>query len=186
MDVNTTDKQLWESFKLGDRAAFEVIYRAHADALLAYGAHVARNEDVAEDCLQDLFVELWNSRENLGSTSCVKAYLFRALRYKILRTLSTDRYVPLKAEEKLIYQIQSHSCEDILIELEVQSEQMRHLRETLRLLPDRQLEAVSLRYFHNFTNEQVAAVMGISYHSACKHLYAALEKLKENLKLAIY
>lgn len=186
MELNTSDLHLWNKFRQGDRESFERIYRAHASAMLSYGSHITRDEAIVEDCLQDLFVELWNSRAHLSTTSCVKAYLFRAMRYKLLRVLGRQREVALESVQKLLYRFQSTSYEEMLIEMEVQSEQMRHLRETLALLPDRQREAVSLRYFHNFSNEEMAGIMGIGYHAACKHLYAALQKLKENLKQAIY
>lgn len=78
--------------------------------------------------------------------------------------------------------LKDSSFEDRCIEQEVQSFQMRHLSETLVKLPNRQSEAIHLRYFHNFSNDEIARIMGVSYRTACKLLYAGLKKLKENVR----
>jgi RNA polymerase sigma factor (sigma-70 family) len=177
--------QLWENFRQGDKSAFETIYRQQAARLISYGSKITRDLAIVEDCIQDLFIELWKGRENLSCTSSVKFYLFKALRYKIQRTISKRSNIVNQPIENLFYTIKNSSAEDTLIEMEVQSEQMRHLRETLEKLPERQREAVILRYYHNFSNEEIAGIMGVNYHSACKNVYAGIQKLKENLKMAV-
>lgn len=177
------DDILWNSFRDGDHRSFELIYKQHAARLLEYGCKLSGNRLLAEDTLQELFIELWHSRQNLGSTDNIRAYLFKAIRYKLMRASSRR---PLYEQiEESDHKFSIVSSEDVIITLELQSEQMRHLRETLANLPERQREAVMLRYYHNFSNEEIAEIMGINYHSACKNLYFAIQKLKENLKMAV-
>lgn len=176
---------LWENFRRGDKSSFEEIYKNNAPTLVSYGMKVTANKSLVEDCIQDLFIELWKSRKKLSSTTSVRFYLFKALRYKLLRSLSVHHRMATLPVEDYQYLYKSDSSEDVMIEMEVQSEQMKHLRQTLEKLPERQREAIVLRYFHNFSNEEIASIMGINYHSACKLLYAGIANLKEDFKLAL-
>ncbi len=182
MTANIPFDELWQCFRRGDHRAFEAIYRQYAPILIDYGTRISGNSEAVEDGLQDLFIELWTSRERLSPTTSIKAYLFKALRYKLMRMGNTPYEQLRQPIDEVIYKIRSSSCEDILIEMEVQSAQMQQLRETLKALPERQREAIMLRYYHNFSNEEMAGIMNITYNAACKHVYAAIRTLKENLK----
>ena len=178
------DEKVWRSFKNGDEAAFAALYRFYVGALLNYGYKIASDRALVEDCIQDLFFELWNNRSRVVEPNSVKYYLFKALRYKIIRSAKTnDRAHALDAG--LLEELTSPSHESKLIRFEVESLQMENLRALIRQLPKRQQEAINLRYYHNFSNEEVANIMGVTYQSACNFLFSALRKLKLNLKVSV-
>lgn len=178
-----SEEQLWHAFKQGDRSAFESIYRAHAHDLVNFGYRVTNNRTVIEDCIHDLFVDLWQRRDFLSHTTSIKFYLFKALRNKILKQVRSNELIGSLIPEDDLEPINSY--EHSLIDLEARSEQLAHLYEMINALPERQREAINLRYYHNFSNEDVAEIMGVNYQSACKFIYTALRKLKENLKIAV-
>ena len=79
------DCKPWSQFKKGDKNAFAELYRQNSASLISYGLKICSDEELLKDAIQDLFVELWNSRENLAVADCVQFYLFKALRYKLIR-----------------------------------------------------------------------------------------------------
>ncbi len=174
----------WKAFKKGDKKAFAVIYRDHVRSLLNYGYKVTSDRRLIEDSIQDLFFELWKNRAGLSDTTSVPFYLFRALRYKIMRNLKSSAGSVLQQLEE-VPEAFDLSHENYLIGLEVQSLQMAHLKDLITKLPRRQQEAINLRYYHNFSNEEIARIMGVNYQSACKFLYSALKTLKANLHVSI-
>lgn len=174
----------WKAFKKGDKKAFAAIYRDHVRNLLNYGYKVTSDRRVIEDSIQDLFFELWKNRAGLSDTTSVRFYLFRALRYKIMRNLKSSAASVLQQLEE-VPEAFDLSHENYLIGLEVQSLQMAHLKDLVTKLPRRQQEAINLRYYHNFSNEEIARIMGVNYQSACKFLYSALKTLKANLHVSI-
>ncbi|HET7178959.1 MAG TPA: sigma-70 family RNA polymerase sigma factor, partial [Chryseosolibacter sp.] len=107
-----------------------------------------------------------------------------ALRYKIMRNLKSSAASVLQQLEE-VPEAFDLSHENYLIGLEVQSLQMAHLKDLITKLPRRQQEAINLRYYHNFSNEEIARIMGVNYQSACKFLYSALKTLKANLHVSI-
>lgn len=174
-------EELWESFKRGDKGAFAEIYVKHIVILLNYGSKISSDSALVEDCIQDLFIDLWQTRANISSTTSIKFYLFKALRNRISRHKSKDirESEPVDAEMSLL---NDSSYEDRIIQMEVESAQMKHLRAKVDQLPLRQREAINLRYYHNFSNEEIANLMGISYPAACKFIYAGLKNLIDNVK----
>ncbi|HEY8933656.1 MAG TPA: sigma-70 family RNA polymerase sigma factor [Cyclobacteriaceae bacterium] len=173
---------MWASFKNGNRKAFEVIYRENAKSLISYGYKITSNKAVVEDSIQDLFFELWESRERIANTTSVKFYLFKALRYKVCRNLSKIDFENLQDISGLENELWLHSHESALINFELEMRQHNALKTQLDLLPSRQQEAINLRYFNDFSNEEVAQIMDLNYQSACNLIYSALRKLKLYLK----
>lgn len=184
MNNTTTGDLQWEAFKGGDRKAFEVIYRTYASTLVHYGLKITPDTMLVEDSIQDLFIELWKSRAQLASTSSIKFYLFRALRFKIQRNKKTSHSEQMDPIEDYLSLLTSSSHEDLYIHNEIQILQLANIKDTLEKLPLRQKEAINLRYYHQFSNEEIAQIMDINYHSACKFIYAGLKNLKENIKMS--
>jgi RNA polymerase sigma factor (sigma-70 family) len=175
----------WQAFRKGNKEAFAKIYKDHVRDLINYGYKVTTDRRLIEDSIHDLFVELWQSRARLSATTSVRFYLFRALRYKIIRNNRTNEERLLPAPDSTENDFYEVSHENYLIGLEVQSLQMANLRELIVNLPRRQQEAINLRYYHNFSNEEIAQIMGVNYQSACKFIYSALKTLKLNLQVSI-
>lgn len=178
-DVN---KELWDRFRRGDRISFETIYRSRIADLLNYGYKVTSDRALIEDSIQDLFYELWQSRENLSQTTSIKYYLFRALRNKIMRNGNVKTVDFNDLPETADVTSEEFLYENYLIEIENQTLQAQKLKGLISKLPKRQQEAINLRYYHNFSNEEIAGIMDVNYQSACKFMYTALKSLRIDLK----
>ena len=176
---------LWHSFKNGNKDAFAAIYKEHIKLLLNYGYKLTSDRALIEDSIQDLFFELWQNKQRISETTSIKFYLFKALRYKICRNIKLNEFVEFPDIEKQGDILDYASHESFLIGIEVQSIQMRHLKDLINKLPKRQQEAINLRYYNNFSNEEIAQIMGVNYQSACKFIYTALRKLKLNLQVSV-
>ncbi len=177
------DRALWFAFQKGDRDAFETIYRTHIAHLISYGFKITGEKPVIQDCIQDLFMELWDHREGLGEVRVIKHYLLKSLRYKIVRSKRESHTEDL---EVVSYQIEEDPFENRLLEEEVGVQQSKKLHAALAKLPKRQKEAIHLRYFEEMSNEEVADLMGVNYQSACKFIYTGLKNLRDFLLFLIF
>lgn len=180
----TRDESLiWKAFKSGDKSAFSEIYKTHIQGLLNYGNKIRPDRQLVQDAVQDLFIELWNSRERLNDTSSIKFYLFRSLRNKLSRFSNADHSSSL---DDIYETLSDPSISFYIFENEIQLERIERLQKSILKLSRRQQEAINLRYFHDFNNEEIAEMMGLNYQSACKLIYGGLRFLKENIKLFIF
>src|SRR5690606_41088830 len=109
--------------------------------LLNYGYKITSDRTLIEDSIQDLFFELWKNRANISETTSIRFYLFKALRYKIVRNARAGGMSILRQLDEEAANVAEFSHESYLIGLEVQSLQMANLRELIAALPRRQQEA---------------------------------------------
>ncbi len=175
--------ELWSAFRKGDRIAFQQIYLLYAGDLVSYGRKITGDPRLIEDNIHDLFIELWQSRSSLSETDSIKFYLFRALRNKISQSVRRDPFYEFTALENASAFSDNQVIENNLIEKEGQEMLMRRLRQSYEQLSPRQQQAIDLRFYHHFSNEEVARIMGINYQSACKFIYSALKCLREAVRI---
>lgn len=170
------DKVLCKALKGGDRKAFEAIYIKYSKTLLRYGNGLTVEQQIVQDCIQDLFIDLWEGRERQTEIESLKFYLLKSVRYKIIRQLRNSLLDDLS--ESVNY-IENENVEVQRVREETMIHQSRKLSAAIELLPKRQKEAINLRYLQELSNEEVARIMGVNYQSACKFIYTALKSLKE-------
>lgn len=178
------NRSLWNTFRAGNRAAFQRVYELYAKDLVNYGYKITSNVQLIEDSIHDLFIELWQSRENLSETDSIKFYLFRSLRNKIQRAQQRDVFYRASDLNQLDELAMSEDfIETRLIKTEGQEQLLRQLQAGYEHLSPRQQQAIDLRFRHHFSNEEIAQIMGINYQSACKFIYSGLKTLREVVRI---
>lgn len=174
------DVDLWRSFRNGDDHAFSMLYQTYIEVLYKYGHKLTIDSELVEDAIQDMFIELWNSRQRLSDTDSVKFYLFRVLRRKItqnpLMRKTTD--CGIEAMDQKFF---SGSVENQLIATESEGTRKKMLGRALLKLPPRQQEVVNLRFFNEFNHQQIAEIMNISIQSVHNTLQKSMKGLREIL-----
>jgi RNA polymerase sigma-70 factor (ECF subfamily) len=77
-----SDIEITDLLKSGDQAAFTEIYNRFKGLLYIYACKITRDDDIAEDLVQDIFIYLWDKRQTINFTSSIASYLYSAIRYK--------------------------------------------------------------------------------------------------------
>jgi len=173
------DDNLWRRFKEGNDHAFYLLYDQYADNLYKYGSHFSKDKDFIQDCIHDLFLDLYKYRKKLSETDNVQFYLYRSLRRIIHK--EQVRVIPLVYEEMIKSQNDSpvFSYEDYLIASETEAEDHKVLHDAMKTLSNRQREALSLKFEHNRPYPEIAEIMDISVESARTIIYRALKELRK-------
>ena len=78
--AENTNDPLWDAFRSGSKTAFEEIFRRYYPVLFNYSRRLAKSEAEAKDCIQSLFLQIWERREFLGQTTSPRHYLLASLR----------------------------------------------------------------------------------------------------------
>ncbi len=186
MLFNTSDipnqvshEQLWERFRTGDKEAFGQLALYYYQLLYNYGLKLHRDEDLICDCIQELYLELWERRSFLSGTDFVKTYLLKALRNKIIK--ESVRLKRFKEPQDLPFQSTSHaSAESDIVLKEEEAEQVNQLNSYLDKLSKRQQEIVYLRFYQDLGFDEISEVMGLSRQSVANLLHRTLKKLRED------
>ena len=174
-----TDEILFDLLKQGNREAFEELYHRYKRPLMAYALKkVGMNE--AEDMLHDLWIKIWERREEITIRGLVVAYLFRAVRNRILDFMA-------RAEQARRY---SGSIDDFAESYAGGERTDDALREKLfmdgiiqilaRYNPKAQ-QIVSMR-MQGYKNEEIAGELNLSEKTIRNQYSSILKLLKSKFK----
>lgn len=174
----------WILLKRGDHSAFEKIYRHHYPILFRYGFRICQNKGQVEQCIQNLFVRIWEKRTSISQVSSPRAYLISSLRREILKERSNrSAVVPLP---------ENHGQEFIYTQLDLHDEEaeLLHCREelsdALNTLPVRQREALYLKFYEELEYSEISLVMEINYQSVVNLIYRGIASLRKIKSLYRY
>ena len=176
-----SDLILWKRLKDGEKSALEQIYRSYAAQLLKYGRKFTRNEQLIEDCVQDLFIELWRNRASVGMTDSIQPYLLLSLRRKVIRQLDKSKKLVADTEPTENDFEAEISIDQTLIEQEISSERAQQLKAAMENLSKRQKEVIYLKYITGMDYEDISEVMSLNYQSARNLVSSALRALKKQM-----
>jgi RNA polymerase sigma factor (sigma-70 family) len=172
-----SDFELWRQFRNGSETAFIKIYNENFTTLLNYGYQITGKQELAEDCLQDIFIYLRQKRNTLGATDCIRFYLMKCMKRKLLKELkkSSNSFYQVGDEPFNI----TFSHEDFLIDQQIEHEKSEKLNQALKLLKGKKREALFYFYFQNLNYSQIADLMGLTHVKSARNLvYKALTILK--------
>ena len=174
-----TDIDLWHSFKEGDRDAFGKLFRRHYSSLFQYGAKLCTDLTIVEDCIQELFIELWQNHSGAGVRS-VKAYLLTSVKYKIFK-FHRDNPAATPSEEMLETAAFEIGHDNFIISREDDHQRAENIIRALNQLPARQKEIIYLKIYQSLNYEEIVEVMGINYQAARNLFSQSIRSLRKFL-----
>lgn len=178
-----SDQSLWDALRLGDKKALDHIFDKYVSLLQWYGGKITKNEAVVEDAIQELFIEIWNKKALLSSTTCIKFYLFKSLRRRIIKKLKKENWhkglLSLAHASNLDFDF---SRESAMIDDELNAEKKEYVREIIGALSKRQQEIIYLKFYEDLSASQIADVMGLTIPSVYSLLGKAFASLRRGKK----
>lgn len=170
----------------GDENAFGKLYESYFKLLYNYGRKICSERTQVEDCIHDLFVDLWRYRENLSSTTSVRFYLYRCLRRKLVKQKESEMwlYDDTSFVDEVL-RLSTQSQEYKIIESESKDQKSAKLQKLLNDLSPRQLEALVLYFYDEFSYEEIAAVLNVNTQSARNLVQRGLMQLRDYAKLIV-
>ena len=179
------DSTLWNDLRMGDERAFSVLFEKYYGNLVLYGNSFLPFPEKVQDCVQDVFTDIWIYREKLNASVVVKAYLLSSVRKRIARLQERDHIFRKATSMDLVEFSFDFSIEHQLIADETMAVRVVHLNQLLNDLPPRQKEALHLRYHQGFDVEQIADILQVNYQSANNLLYRALLNIRKECNESI-
>ena len=176
------DRAVWDAFRSGSREALDHIFRRHASGLYAYGSKFTKDRETVLDCIQDLFVELWNRRQNISSTDCIRYYLLKGLRRRITRAVHGAKRMEMVSQAAgHLDETVDFSAEHLLVTQETEQTTRAKLKRAVEGLTRRQRESIHLKFYHGLDITSVAAVMGLTEASVHTLVSQAVRALRSVL-----
>ncbi|MFQ5650271.1 MAG: RNA polymerase sigma factor [bacterium] len=174
------DRQLWERLRLDDEKALETLFTRHHHFLYDYCLKLARSEELAKDCIQEVFIYIWKKRKDIASVSSVKAYLLSSVRRHYLSMLEKNRKLKNRHQSLATGEdLYAFSPEDLVVLQEHREEKKELLQNAMSEIPARMREALYLRTFDELSYKEIAEVMQVSPQVAYNYVSEAFQRLKK-------
>ncbi len=174
--------QLFEEIQHNNVNAFELLYKKLFPRLKDFANRIVRDEDIAKDVVQDVFVKIWEKKKEIKPIN-IEAFIFRVLRnqcithiknLKIVENVKVNLGNLTLAEE--LYRIDFIKNEPyILVEKELQLE----VEKVLNSLPEQCKNVFQLSRIEGLKNREIAERLGINIKNVERHITRALKTFKD-------
>lgn len=178
--VGTDEAYIWEKFKSGSEAAFVHIYNNYFEKLLNIGYQLTKDKSLIMDCIQDLFIDLINKRSNLGEVKCIKLYLFKSFRRRLLKYIQFTRKKHERENDAghETYHIEI-SQEERLMNIQTDEHQKERIKKGIITLTEKEREAIYYFYYQNLSYAEMCEIFNYTQVKTVRNLvYQALKKLR--------
>jgi RNA polymerase sigma-70 factor (ECF subfamily) len=173
-----SDNEIIRRIRQGDKAEFESLFRSSYVSLVRYSKTIIRDQDTAEEIVQDLFFRLWQNREKINIESSLNGYLFRAVHNKCLHYIDHLKIVGRHAQETASEQpARTEDPVDIIRYKELQEK----VNLILERLPERCSLIFCLNRFEGFKYAEIAEKLSISVKTVESNMGRALKEFRKAL-----
>ncbi|MFA6083231.1 RNA polymerase sigma factor [Mucilaginibacter sp.] len=164
----------------GDRSAYAVLYQFYLPKLYHYLYGIIRSKEDTEEILQDIFLKLWENKEDLTEIKTLNSYLFKIARNRLMN-LYDHQKVRRKAMDYIGRDGEAigNNSEDSLI----YSQYGEIVERALSQLPPKRRQVFEMSLRQEMSHDQIAEAMQISKSMVKKQLTAANRHVKEYLHI---
>ncbi len=187
-----SEAELLTRLRAGDEAAYEQLVRAESGHLLAVARRMLRNEEDAQDALQQAFLSAFRALPGFNGQCRLATWLHRIVTNAALMKIRTRRRRPEESIEHLLpdYQDDGHHVEQfsdwtIAADMRLHRKEVRaQVRAAVNQLPESYRTVLMLRDIEELDTEETASRLGMSTNAVKTRLHRARQALTKLLHQA--
>ncbi|MDR3711388.1 MAG: RNA polymerase sigma-70 factor [Puia sp.] len=171
-----TDNELLALLSQDDRNAFESLYKRYWPTLYDTAHQRLKNNQQAEDIVQDIFIDLWNRRARLTIAN-LAAYLHTAVRFRVFNYVHRDLAAESFYEPFETMATYYTGADGQLLEKEM----MRLVRAYAETLPEKRRKIFLMHLTGNLSTREIAEQLRVSQKTVQNQLGNALHGLRTHI-----
>lgn len=177
--ANLQEKILITNLKKGDVNAFEKLFDAYYPKLVNFALKFQSSPDEAENIAQDVFVKIWEQREQLK-----EEYSFSSLLFKISKNQILNLFRKNVNEKKYLEYLTLSEDEgtNTVLQQVTYNELQNNLEKYISKLPARRKKIFNLSRKEGLTYKEIAQRLSISENTVDTQIRNALNDLKKQIK----
>ncbi len=144
---------IFENFKQKDEKAFEILYNMYSDSMQGVIYNIVRDDDIAEELMQDVFIKAWN---NASSYSSEKGRFFTWI-LNIARNAAID-----KTRSKAFKNSKKNLNAEYFVDILQHSDSLDDktdaigIKKFVNKLAKKCIEVIELLYFKGYTQKEAS------------------------------
>jgi len=162
----------------------EQIYRNYWEVVLDSAYKRVRDEEIAQDITQEIFISLWENRSRLMIEGSLGAYLQGAVKYKVINYFRSAVIKDKHREDLLLLigQKMELSAENKLMLKDLNKE----IDEAISGLPEKMRQVFWMSRKQEKTISEISIELGLSVQTVKNQISSALKLLKERLSYLLF
>lgn len=175
------DKAEWLNIKAGNKHCFNQLFRKYYSELYYYGIKIFSDPDFVKECIQEVFIRIWETRQSLGNVENVKSYLMISVRRMILvqkKKVKGKQTIEIGQLENSPFFFDVNEFEQ---HEEISEEIRQALLSAINSLTKNQRELVMLFFYHELSYSEIAQIVGISVQAVRNLMYRTLIHLRKSI-----
>ncbi|MDD2529824.1 MAG: RNA polymerase sigma factor [Bacteroidales bacterium] len=174
------DIQIAQEISKGNQRVFEDFFNSHKLKVMNLCYGMVHDRDVAEDLVQDIFVEIYSSAHKFQGKSRLSTWLYRIAINKTINYLRKEKYRKFFVSvDDNKHSLQTDFRADLNLE---EQEKVKHMHKIIDSLPSKQKQALVLFIYDELPQKEIAEIMNSSVASVEVLVHRAKQKIKEKTK----
>lgn len=154
----------------GDRSAFAEIYNQYRSKIFVYASSLCKSTDLAEEIVQEVFIRIWQKREQINTDLNFSAYIKKITLNHVLNHLKKVAREKVLQQELFGYiEVLRNSTEENLLEKEL----LKTYDEAIQNLPPQKKLIYHLSRTEELSHEEIAEKLNISKNTVKNHMVEA-------------
>ena len=161
-----------------DKQAFEELFRSFFPSLVLFAQKYVPDQDTAKDIVHNVFINLWEKRQQIDTGSPLKSYLFTSVHNRCLNYIRDQK--KFDKDDTIFQRTDSADFSDGVDWME-EHELEQRIFDGLQALPEKCREIFTMNRFDGLKYAEIAEKLGISVKTVETQMSKALKILREKL-----
>jgi len=154
-----------------------------SNKLLRFALQILQDEEEAKDVLQDVFLKLWEKRNDLNKLENLEAFTMRMVRNRCLDVIRSRKTISMELIKKKNLPEEDNSGSNLLEDLDT----LYLVKQIICSLPELQRTIIHLRDIEQLEYEEISKATDLNVNSIRVNLSRARKKVRdEMLKIQNY
>lgn len=176
-------EQMLHALRERQEEAFVSLFRAYYPLLLNYAVRILRDEEQANDIVQETFCRLFENSEKISVHVSLKSYLYKTVYNSCVDLLRHRKIAASNMEAGMMDFYISKVVQLPESELALYDRELGEaIEEAIGHLPERCREVFRLSKICELSNKQIAEQLGVSVKTVENQMTTAYGRLREELK----
>jgi len=175
LPLNNTD--IVTGVRNRDKQVFEIIFNQFSPSMFSIALRYLKDQEEAQDIVQDVFLNLWRTAENLDERAPIQHYLARATVNTCLNRIKKTQRQQAYAKEQQQTQEPGTIGHLLLEHKELEAQYLSILEK----LPEQCRRVFEMSRIKGLSPAEISQQLNISINTVYTHLTTALKKIRLGL-----
>jgi RNA polymerase sigma factor (sigma-70 family) len=172
------EKILLEAIALGDRLAFDKLYRSYYSRLSDFvGRLMPQNREIVDEVINDTMYVVWTKADSFRDESRLSTWIFGIAYKKAMKYFEKERRSRLEQMPE-DWELAIEDASDTASKMQVQDSLMKAVAK----LSPAQRSVVELTYEYGYTYSEIAQIMGCPENTVKTRMFHARDRLRKILE----